>query len=255
VSPDGIAAGLDTLAKRLGRDARVVVLSGAGMSAESGIPTFRDAQTGLWAQYRPEDLATPEAFARDPARVWRWYEHRRLGVRRAVPHAGYRALVELERLVQRLTIVTQNVDGLHQRAGSTRVLELHGNILRSVCSASRRLIDEHWIAAHQQEPPPSPHVAGALARPDVVWFGEALPEQAFLQAVGELQNCTACIAVGTSALVQPAASLPLVAKEAGALLVEINPETTPLSPHADYAVQATAGQALGRLLERVRQQA
>ncbi|NIM69749.1 MAG: NAD-dependent protein deacylase [Xanthomonadales bacterium] len=238
--PEAIA----DIAGYLDANARVVVLSGSGMSAESGIPTFRDAQTGLWARFRPEELATPEAFARDPRRVWQWYEHRRAGVRSARPHAGHRALVELERRVARLTIVTQNVDGLHQRSGSSRVLELHGNILRSICSASRRPIDAAWIEAQEQLPPPSPHVAGALARPDVVWFGEALPEAAYMQAIGALQNCTVCIAVGTSALVQPAASLPLVAREAGALLVEINPAPTPLSGSADRCLRQPASAAL-----------
>jgi NAD-dependent deacetylase len=235
------------LATRLGPAAWLVVLSGSGMSAESGIPTFRDAQTGLWTRYRPEDLATPEAFARDPRRVWQWYEHRRAGVRAAQPHAGHAALVQLEQRVARLTVVTQNVDGLHQRSGSKRVLELHGNILRSVCSASRKPIDDDWIERHSEEPPPSPHVPGALARPDVVWFGETLPEGAFLQAVDELRGCDLCIAVGTSAMVQPAASLPLVAKEAGALLVEINPDATPLSPHADITVRQPASKALARI--------
>jgi len=219
------------------------------MSAESGIPTFRDAQTGLWAKYRPEDLATPEAFARDPAHVWRWYEHRRAGVRAAQPHAGYRALVELERRVARLTIVTQNVDGLHQRSGSARVLELHGNILRSVCSVSGRTIDPGWIEDCEDVPPLSPYVKGAFARPGVVWFGEALPEAAFMQAVSELQNCTVCIAVGTSALVQPAASLPLIAREAGAVLVEINPRPTPLSTNCDICLEAPAGTALPAIAE------
>jgi NAD-dependent deacetylase len=236
------------VARRCGPEACVVVLSGAGMSAESGVPTFRAAQTGLWSRYRPEELATPEAFRRDPRRVWQWYEHRRAGVRAAQPHAGHACLVALERSVASLTIVTQNVDGLHQRSGSTRVLELHGNILRSVCSVSGKAISESWLADSSSEPPPSPYVRNGYARPDVVWFGEALPEGAFRQAVAELQNCTLCLAVGTSALVQPAASLPLMAKEAGAFLVEINPDPTPLSRHADLCLRATAGEALPRLL-------
>jgi NAD-dependent deacetylase len=248
MSPDSAAEIARQVAGYLGPNSRVVVLSGSGMSAESGIPTFRDAQTGLWSKFRPEELATPEAFARNPTQVWQWYQHRRAGVRAAQPHAGHRALVELERRVARLTIVTQNVDGLHQRSGSGQVLELHGNILRSVCGASGKLIDADWLTCHTEEPPPSPHVPDALARPDVVWFGEALPEAVLARAIGELQNCSLCLAVGTSALVQPAASLPLMAKEAGALLVEVNPDPTPLSRHADVVLRLPASTALAYML-------
>ena len=238
----------ETLARCCKPSTRLVILSGSGMSAESGIPTFRDAQTGLWSRFRPEDLATPEAFARDPERVWRWYEHRRDGVRAARPHAGHRALVDLETRVARLTIVTQNVDGLHQRSGSQRVLELHGNILRSICSVSRKPISETWLSTAEDVPPRSPHTSEGLARPDVVWFGESLPEHAFHEAVGELNNCDVCIAVGTSALVQPAASLPMIAREAGAFLAEINPVPTPLSNHVDVFLREPAGRALTQLL-------
>lgn len=244
-------ADISAIARLCSPEARVVVLSGSGMSAESGIPTFREAQTGLWSRFRPEDLATPEAFERDPARVWRWYQHRREGVRSARPHAGHRALVELERRVGRLVVVTQNVDGLHQRSGSTQVVELHGNILRSICSISRKPIAGDWIEASGKEPPPSPYVERGFARPDVVWFGEALPEEALHRAAGELQNCTLCIAVGTSALVHPAAGLPLVAKTAGARLVEINPDPTPLSRHADTCLRMPASAALEQIVAEV----
>jgi NAD-dependent deacetylase len=236
------------VARHCGLQARVVVLSGAGMSAESGVPTFRDALTGLWSRYRPEELATPEAFRDDPRRVWQWYEHRRAGVRAALPHAGHSGLVKLEQRVSSLTIITQNVDGLHQRSGSNRVLELHGNILRSICSISRKPISESWLANCSDEPPPSPYVERAYARPDVVWFGEALPENVFKQAMADLQDCSVCLAIGTSALVQPAASLPLLAKDAGAFLVEINPDPTPLSRHADICLRANAGAALQRII-------
>ncbi|MCZ6830290.1 MAG: NAD-dependent deacylase [Gammaproteobacteria bacterium] len=232
------------VAAHLGPQATVAVLSGSGMSAESGIPTFRDAQTGIWSKFRPEDLATPAAFTRDPGKVWRWYQHRRKGVMAAQPHAGHRALVRLEAMVASLVVITQNVDGLHQRSGSGRVLELHGNILRSVCSTSRRLIDPAWIAASGQQPPPSPHINGAYARPDVVWFGEALPGLVLDEAVAALESCSVCIAVGTSAVVQPAAGLPRLAKRSGALLVEINPQRTPLSRYADYCLREPAGIAL-----------
>lgn len=236
------------IATHLGAQAKVVLLSGSGMSAESGIPTFRDAQTGIWSKFRPEELATPEAFVRDPGKVWRWYQHRREGVMAAQPHAGHRALVKLEAIIKSLVIITQNVDGLHQRSGSGRVLELHGNILRSVCSESRRVIDPAWIAASGEQPPLSPHVAGAYARPDVVWFGEALPGPVLDEAVAALESCSVCIAAGTSAVVQPAAGLPMLAKRAGALLVEINPQRTPLSSHADYCLRQPAGTALAAMV-------
>lgn len=232
----------------LGEQARVAVVSGSGMSAESGIPTFRDAQTGIWSKFRPEELATPQAFAKNPAKVWRWYEHRRKGVMAAQPHAGHEALVRLESMVESMVIITQNVDGLHQRSGSGHVLELHGNVLHSVCSESRKPIDQEWIEASGAEPPPSPHVDGAFARPDVVWFGESLPGPVLNESISVLENCSVCIAAGTSALVQPAANLPLLARQSGALLVEINPEATPLSSYADYCMRLPAGTALPAIL-------
>jgi len=235
---------LRAAARALGEARRVVVLSGAGMSAESGIPTFRDAQTGLWAKYRPEELATPQAFASNPRRVWNWYASRRARVLEAQPHAGHEALVRLESRVDQLTIVTQNVDGLHQRCGSMRVLELHGNIMRSVCSATGRTIDEDWLARSGETPPRSPHAAGGLARPGVVWFGEPLPAGIFEEALAAIADCDCCISVGTSALVEPAASLPLLARRSGAVLIEINPQPTPLSEYADHRLGLPAGVAL-----------
>jgi NAD-dependent deacetylase len=241
-------AAFAALARRLDAGP-VLVLTGAGMSAESGVPTFRDAQTGLWARFRPEDLATPEAFERDPATVWRWYAWRRELVAKAEPHAGHRALAEIERrLGERLTIVTQNVDGLHQRAGSRRVVELHGNILRTTCSRTRLPIEPSWLAAHPGEPPRSPHHALGLARPDVVWFGEALPAAALEQAWRACEACRVCLVVGTSALVQPAASLPRLARDSGAWVVEINPERTPISGQVDEVLTGSAAQLLPRLL-------
>jgi len=230
----------------------VLVLTGAGMSAESGIPTFRDAQTGLWARYRPEELATPEAFAANPERVWRWYEERRATVRRSRPHPGHMALVELESLVPELVIATQNVDGLHQSAGSSRVIELHGNIMRSKCHLTLRPIGREWLEDAQHIPPRSPFVAGGLARPDVVWFGEALPAAAVEDAVTAAARCDFCLSIGTTSLVQPAASLPLYALEHGAALVEINPAETPLSMHADQCIRAPAAATLVTLVRQLR---
>ena len=230
----------------------VLVLTGAGMSAESGIPTFRDAQTGLWAKYRPEDLATPEAFQANPKRVWQWYEERRKRVLEARPHAGHQALVQLAMLSPRVTIVTQNVDGLHQLAGSKDVIELHGNIMRSKCSVSHRPISREWLADATEQPPPSPYVRGGLARPDVVWFGEILPQDALNAATDAARDCDFCFSVGTTSMVQPAASLPLVAMDQGAPLVEVNPVETPLSQQADQCIRAAASQSLAAIATQLR---
>jgi NAD-dependent deacetylase len=238
----------DDLLNRLGRARHVMVLTGAGMSAESGVPTFRDAQTGIWEKYRAEDLATPEAFAANPERVWQWYEERRAIVRSARPHAGHHALVVLESLVPNLSLVTQNVDGLHQLAGSKNVTELHGNILRSKCHITGRPISAEWLAGSALAVPPSPYVSRGFARPDVVWFGETLPRQALETAMRAAENCDFCISAGTTSLVQPAASLPMLALEHGAAVIEINPHETPLSPHAHQCLRGTASEALGSLV-------
>jgi len=242
----------DDLLDRLARARCVLVLTGAGMSAESGVPTFRDAQTGLWAKYRPEELATPEAFQANPERVWKWYEERRAQVRTARPHAGHAALVELESMTPEIAIVTQNVDGLHQRAGSRNVTELHGNILRSRCSVTGRRISAEWLSDCAQEVPPSPYVRHGFARPDVVWFGEVLPRQALEAAMKIAGRCDVCISVGTTSLVQPAASLPFLALDNGAAVIEINPSDTPLSAHASLCIRDTARTALSRLVEQLK---
>ena len=208
------------------RSARhVIALTGAGISAESGVPTLRDGMTGLWAQYNPQDLATPQAFARNPQLVWEWYSWRRDLVSKVQPNAGHRALAELERRVPRFTLLTQNVDGLHQRAGSQRVIEMHGNVTRVKC------FDEGTVVEQWEEtgdvPPHCPN-CGGLLRPDVVWFGEALPEQAFTEAAKAALTCDVLLSIGTSGVVEPAASLPQVALRRGARVVLINPEETPL---------------------------
>ena len=232
------------LLERLLQARCVLVLTGSGMSAESGIPTFREAQTGLWSRYRPEELATPEAFRANPARVWQWYEERRAQVREAQPHAGHRALVDLAGLLPGLRVVTQNVDGLHQSAGSRAVIELHGNILRSKCSVSHRPISAKWLQDAEGEPPPSPYVRGAFARPDVVWFGETLPQDAIDEAMRVATACDFCFSIGTTGLVHPAAGLPLLAARNGAAVVEINPMETALSGHSDQCLRAPASKAL-----------
>lgn len=226
----------------------IVVLTGAGISAESGIPTFRDAMTGLWARYRPEDLATPEAFERDPATVWGWYAGRRELVARARPNAGHEAIARLEHAAAargaQFLLVTQNVDGLHAAAGSRRLVELHGNIRRVKCFA-RGHPALSWSEALPG--PPACATCGSPLRPDVVWFGEMLPAEALSAAQEAARNCDTFLSVGTSGLVEPAASLPFVALEAGAMVIEVNPARTALTPRASLALAAGAAQALPRL--------
>jgi NAD-dependent deacetylase len=244
---DVTAAPIDAAVARHLREARnVAVLTGAGISAESGIPTFRDALTGLWARYRPEDLATPEAFARDPRLVWEWYAWRRGIVQRAEPNAGHHALARLERLVPDFVLVTQNVDGLHQRAGSARVFELHGNILRTRCSR-QGIIVERWVDG--PEPPPRCATCGAPLRPDVVWFGELLPGEALHAAWDAASACDVFLSIGTSNLVEPAASLPWRAASAGAEVIVINTAVTGqrTGPHIHHLV-GSAGEVLPTLL-------
>ena len=222
----------------------MVALTGSGISAESGVPTFRDAQAGLWATYDPQELATPEAFARDPELVWRWYAWRRKLVRRAKPNAGHTALVELERSVPDFSLVTQNVDGLHQEAGSENVVELHGNIRRSRCSVEGATVEP----GEADEVPPLCPNCGAALRPDVVWFGEALPVAELQAASEDARSCDLLFSVGTSGLVYPAASLPYEALDSGAIVVEVNPDRTPLSTHAGFSLRGDAGVVLPALV-------
>jgi len=222
----------------------ILVLTGAGMSAESGVPTFRDAQTGLWKKFRPEDLATPEAFIDHPRMVWDWYEERRTNIRAVVPHAGHFALVEIEQHFKSFLLATQNVDSLHQKAGSQQVVELHGNIMLSMCSKTGKHIDEQWVNSATTRPPASPHHPDGLARPGVVWFGEELPAGPLNLATASAYDCDICFSIGTSTLVQPAASLPFVALKSGATVVEINPVPTALSEQAHFSLQATAAEVL-----------
>ena len=228
----------------------VVVLTGAGVSAESNIPTFRDAQTGLWAKYSPEELATPQAFRRNPKLVWEWYAWRRELVNQAKPNPGHLALAALEQRVLKFTLITQNVDGLHQRAGSRNIIELHGNLHRTICFKERRVVED-WPDPNEV-PPRCPH-CGSLLRPDVVWFGETLPAKALQAAFAAAQECDVLLSVGTSGLVQPAASIPFTARQAGATTVEINPDTTPLTPYVTYAIHGPAGEILPSLSKAMEQ--
>lgn len=230
---------------RLRAARRVVALTGAGVSAESGIPTFRDAPSGLWARFKPEDLATPEAFRRDPKLVWDWYAMRRSRLREVNPNPAHVALAAMERCVPEFLLVTQNVDGLHQRAGSIRVCELHGNITRTKCFEENTVV-EAW-AETDEVPPRCPRCGGRL-RPDVVWFNEALPEEELREAMEASRSCDVFLSIGTSALVSPAAWLPMEALRRGAFVVEVNPVATPLTPRASFFLQGAAGVVLPALV-------
>lgn len=227
---------------------RLAVLTGAGVSQESGLRTFRDAQTGLWAQYKPEDLASPQAFARSPKLVWDWYAWRREAVKGVRPNPGHYALVEMESKVPDFTLITQNVDGLHRFAGSKNVLELHGNIQRVRC-ADCGTFAETW--ADDGEAVPVCERCGGLLRPDVVWFGEALPRAGLESAVQAARSCQVFFSIGTSGVVQPAASLAYAARNNGSILVEVNAESTPLTPKADFVFQGKSGEILPLLVKAV----
>ena len=224
---------------------RLVALTGAGVSQESGLRTFRDAQSGLWAQYKPEDLSSPQAFARDPKLVWDWYAWRREAVKSVRPNPGHYALAEIERRINGFCLITQNVDGLHRMAGNQNVLELHGNIQRVRC-AECCTFAETWD--DDSESVPRCAECGGLLRPDVVWFGEALPRDQLEAAVEASRSCEVFISIGTSGVVQPAASLAYAARNNGAVLVEINLEPTPLTPKVNYFLQGKSGEVLPGLV-------
>jgi NAD-dependent deacetylase len=236
-------------AERLRRARHVTVLTGAGVSAESGLPTFRDPLTGLWARYRPEDLATPEAFARDPGLVWSWYHMRRQAARAAIPNPGHLAIARLESLVPRVTLITQNVDGLHRRAGSSDPVELHGSLFGTRCTREGTGHEERVDEALEAERVPRCPACGALLRPGVVWFGEVLPEAALLPAEAAALACDVFLSVGTSHQVYPAAALPSIAAAAGAAVAVINPDPVG-QPTADgvYHLTGKAGELLPALL-------
>ncbi len=229
------------LIDRLRAAQRIVAFTGAGISAESGLSTFRDKQTGLWAKYRPEDLATPQAFQRNPRMVWEWYDWRRGFVSQAEPNPGHYALAQIEAARPGFFLATQNVDGLHARSGSRNLMELHGNIRRTICFDQRHPA-ESWESI--DEPPPRCTQCGALLRPDVVWFGEALPQDGLRRAQEAAAQCDLFLSIGTSTMVYPAAELPFIASSNGATVVEINPHFTPLSKLADFVLREKAGAAL-----------
>ena len=226
---------------------RVLFFTGAGVSAESGLPTFRDAQTGLWANYKPQDLATPEAFARDPETVWRWYQWRRRVHAGVIPNPAHQAIAAFEARRPQTVLVTQNVDRLHELAGSTAPIHLHGSVFRNKCADCGLSTPE---VPHDLETPPRCESCGGLCRPDVVWFGEGLPEEPWRAALAAAEQAEIVLSVGTSATVHPAARIPLVAREAGALVVQVNPEPTAFDRIA-LNLRGPAGLVLPELLSRL----
>ena len=232
-----------SLIQSLRHSKRIVALTGAGISAESGLATFRDAQTGLWSKFKPEELATAEAFQRDPKFVQDWYAWRREQALKAEPNAGHLALADIEKRAPEFLLVTQNVDGLHARAGSKRMVELHGNIHRVRCF-EKDCPHENFDLEKQRC-----RSCGGYLRPDVVWFGEMLPVDALETAITAAENCDVFLSVGTSSLVYPAADLWRRAKDNGAIVIEINKDPTPLTPLADYSLLGKAGEVLPELVQ------
>jgi NAD-dependent deacetylase len=230
------------------RYSSVAVLTGSGISAESGVPTFR-GEDGLWRHYRAEELATPQAFARDAALVWEWYDWRRGLIAACEPNAAHSTLAEMERECEEFILMTQNVDGLHRRAGSERTIELHGNIWQVRCTAEGSVFLNEDVPLRQIPPRCS---CGAPLRPHVVWFGESLDHRLLQEARAAAERCDLMLVIGTSAVVQPAASLPPIAKDHGAYLIEVNLERTPLSPYADEVLLGSAAQVLPDLWDRLR---
>jgi NAD-dependent deacetylase len=241
----------DTLIERLAEADQVTVLTGAGISAESGISTFRDPG-GLWEKFEPQELANVEAFLDNPELVQGWYRHRRQVVEEAEPNAGHRALADLEEHVPTVSVVTQNVDALHHRAGSGTVIELHGNITDNYCRDCERAVGPEIVDAAIQEGEPArcPDCDG-LVRPDVVWFGEMLPPDAMERADAATEQADVFLSVGTSAVVYPAARLPVVAREQGAYVAEVNPDTTGVTDAVHESIRGPAGEILPALVDAV----
>lgn len=235
-------------AQALAQARSIVCLTGAGVSAESGVATFRDAQTGLWSKFDPQRLASQEGFADDPGLVWRWYMDRLRTVEAAAPNPGHLALARLEALTPAFTLVTQNVDDLHERAGSRQVYHIHGRINHFRCNYCRIAYPLHLHEHAQELPPTCPH-CGERVRPDVVWFGESLPGDVVDLAWRAAETCDVMLVVGTSGVVYPVAQLPSVAKQAGALVIDVNPQCTPISELADIFLQGAGGVILPQLLD------
>jgi len=219
----------------------ICVLSGAGISAESGIPIFR-GQDGLWKKYRPEELATPEAFSRDPKLVWEWYEWRRKIVKNSKPNSGHFAIKDLEQQKTDFNLITQNIDGLHQLAGSNNIIELHGNLWQIRCTKCNRIEENYEVPF--DELPPLCKGCNSLGRPNIVWFGEIIPMNIIDKALVAIENCQLMLIIGTSGVVEPAASMGLIAKQAGKTVIEINLEPTPNSTLYDLSINGKSGEIL-----------
>lgn len=234
---------------------KIAILTGAGVSKESGVPTFRDAMDGLWSKYNPEELATPTAFINNPKLVWDWYQFRRDLVNQAKPNSGHVALAEIQKYHPRTFVITQNVDDLHEQAGSTNIIHLHGNIAESKCfddcQGKPTIIDLESFDWNRDEGPPACPHCGAHVRPNVVWFHEKLPETELERAYALSVVCDLMIVVGTSGLVTPAATLPKIAKESEdipAIIIEVNPDDSMITPYADIKLKAPSGEILPKVI-------
>lgn len=241
----------DTLVDHVAEADHVAVLTGAGISAESGVPTFRD-EDGLWEKFDPQELANVEAFLDNPELVQGWYRHRRQLVEEAEPNAGHRALADLEAYVPNVTVITQNVDDLHNRAGSGTVIEVHGNITHNYCMDCEQPAEAETVDAAIQEGEPARCAeCDGLIRPDVVWFGERLPTEAVERADAATNQADVFLSVGTSAVVYPAAQFPVEARANGAYVAEVNPDTTGITGEVDESIRGPAGEVLPALCEAV----
>lgn len=245
-----MAPGYENAANLLADARKVVLFTGAGMSKDSGVDTFR-GPGGIWERFSAADLATYDGFIRDPAKVWKWNEHRRQQVAGLTPHQGYLALAEMEDLLPEVVVITQNIDGLHARSGASRVVELHGNIWKVRCDAEN---NKPWTDERTEFPEVPLHCdnCGGLLRPHIVWFGEPLDPMDTLAAQVESSSCDLMLVIGTSAVVYPAAGFPMVAKQNGAVIIEVNIEPTPISEYADISLFGKAEEVLPALLAAMR---
>ncbi len=239
-----MGSAIDYAKKIIAETGYLVVLTGAGISAESGIPTFR-GKDGLWRNFRAEELATPGAFDRDPRLVWEWYNWRREIIRRARPNPAHRMIARLERVFPQFLLVTQNVDGLHSKAGNRKIAELHGNIWRMRCTLCGKVLYNTDVPLKVIPPLCG---CGGILRPGVVWFGESLPQGEISRGYSGASQCDSLLVVGTSCMVYPAASIPKIAKERGAKIIEVNLQRTPVSEISDVSLLGKAGEILPKLI-------
>lgn len=239
----------DKLIELLLNSDNIALLSGAGVSKESGVQTFRDPD-GLWARFNPSELASMDGFMKNPELVWEWYNHRRKIIGGTGPNPGHHAIAELERMYKKFTLITQNVDRLHQQAGSRHVYELHGNIIDNHCIDCKSEFGDDINL--EEKKPPICKACGGKIRPSVVWFGEFLPMDQFSGAENAARNCDVFFVVGTSGEVYPAANLPLIAKDSGAVLVEVNPGETLLTPYMDFSIRGTSAQVMPEIVELIK---